>query len=47
MKKFQRDKLKTQIGEVRLHRIPKRKLLGTPSITDPEARHLLLKMDPF
>ena len=30
-----------------LHRIPKSKLLGTPSITDPKARYSLLKNGSF
>ena len=30
-----------------LHRIPKKLLLGTPSITDPKARHSLLKDGSF
>ena len=47
VKKFHPDKLKPKIGEMCLHRIPKKKLLGTPSITDPKARYLLLTMDPF
>ena len=47
VKKFQPDKARTQIGEVLLHTIPKKKLLGTPSTTDPKARSLLLRMDPF
>ena len=47
VKKFHPDKARTQIREGCLHRIPKKKLLGTPSTTDPKARSLLPRMDPF
>ena len=30
-----------------LHRIPKKKLLGTPSITDPKARYFVAKNGSF
>ena len=44
VKKFHPDKLKPK--SERCVFIDTQKRLGTPSITDPKARHLLLRMDP-
>ena len=46
-KKFHPDKLKPKSEKCVFIGYPKRRLLGTPSITDPKARHSLLRMDPF
>ena len=46
VKKLQPDKLEPK-SEKCVFIGYRKKLLGTPSITDLKARHLLLKMDPF
>ena len=46
VKKLQPDKLEPKSKSVSSYDTQK-KLLGTPSITDPKARSLLLRMDPF
>src|SRR3954462_2373892 len=46
VKKFQHDNLKPKSEKCVFIGYPKSKL-GTPSITDPKARHSLLRMDPF
>ena len=46
VKKFQPDKLEPKSEKCVFIEYP-RKLLGTPSITYPKARYLLLRMDPF
>ena len=46
MKKFHPDKLKPK-SEKYVFIGYQRRLLDTPSITDPKARHSLLRMDPF
>ena len=46
VKKFQPDKLKPKSGNCVFIGYPK-ETVGTPSITDPKARYLLLRMDPF
>ena len=45
VKKLQPDKLEPKSEKCVFIGYPK--LLGTPSITDPKARSLLLRMDPF
>ena len=47
VKKFHPDKLKPKSEKCVFIGYPKKLLLGTPSITDPKARHSLLRMDPF
>ena len=46
VKKLQPDKLEPK-SEKYVFIDTQRRLLGTPSITDPKARSLLLRMDPF
>ena len=46
VKRLQPDKLKPK-SEKCVFIDTQKKRLGTPSITDPKARHLLLRMDPF
>ena len=46
VKKLQPDKLEPKLEKC-VFIDTQRRLLGTPSITDPKARHLLLRMDPF
>ena len=46
VKKFQPDKLKPKSEKCIFIGYPK-EMLGTPSITDPKARYLLLNSDPF
>ena len=46
VKRLQPDKLEPKSEKCVFIGYPK-KLLGTPSITDPKARSLLLKVDPF
>src|SRR3954453_13687969 len=46
VKKFHPDKLKPK-SEKCVFIGTQRRLLGTPSITDPKARYSLLRMDPF
>ena len=46
VKKLQPNKLELKSKKCVFIGYPKR-LLGTPSITDPKARFLLLRMDPF
>ena len=46
VKRLQPDKFEPKSEKCVCIGYPKR-LLGTPSITDPKARYLLLRMDPF
>ena len=46
VKKFQPDNLNPKSEKCVFIGYPK-KLLGTPSITDPKAKYSLLRMDPF
>ena len=46
VKRFHPDKLKPK-SEKCVFKDTQRRQLGTPSITDPKARHSLLRMDPF
>ena len=47
VKKFQPDKRKPKSEKCVFIGYPKKKILGTTSITDLKASSLLLRMDPF